>query len=579
MEDKTAIKKAKRISVLLMSNLICLLIMQMLAGCNKSAYIIENTLDKAEELMSEHPDSALHILSAINAEAITGDDLMAYYALLLTKAQYKNYINCNNDSLINIAVNHYKNEGDNKKHAESLMLLGTIQVSAKQYDEAMLSLLYAAELAEKEGDDFLLGQIYSNLYYLCQYGYNADQVSFAEKALYHYEKTGNEYYIIDAKANLGIALYRVRDFDRCKPLFESVCHQALAESDTFSVLKSLPYLAMNYVKEKNVVMADSLYHMLAKDFRYRFKPDDYCTLASLKLANGDRDSAMAIMNASENLRMTTLQRLGYCISAGWVYANFGDYQKAWKNACEYIHMQDSLNTVRYKSTVFVSQRDYIAQKAENQKIIEDRNKIIWATSSILFLLIFLFFLYYYRRQLQVRSLEMDNLMLQISNLEQLVSGKEETIEGLTLQVQSAIDETCDMRNKTKALFESKYKQMNDLCVSYFTGQNTLFAKNAIYKQVKQIIDSFRDDSKSLAELEDLLNRSYDNILVRLQAEVPQLRREDYLFFCYLFANFSSRAISLLLNENVNTVYQHRSRWKKRLAEMDIPSKDQFLSFL
>ena len=41
MEDKTAIKKAKRISVLLMSNLICLLIMQMLAGCNKSAYIIE----------------------------------------------------------------------------------------------------------------------------------------------------------------------------------------------------------------------------------------------------------------------------------------------------------------------------------------------------------------------------------------------------------------------------------------------------------------------------------------------------------------------------------------------------------
>ena len=42
MEDKTAIKKAKRISVLLMSNLICLLIMHMLAGCNKSAYIIEN---------------------------------------------------------------------------------------------------------------------------------------------------------------------------------------------------------------------------------------------------------------------------------------------------------------------------------------------------------------------------------------------------------------------------------------------------------------------------------------------------------------------------------------------------------
>ena len=242
-------------------------------------------------------------------------------------------------------------------------------------------------------------------------------------------------------------------------------------------------------------------------------------------------------------------------------------------------MRDSLITVRYKSTVFASQRDYIAQKAESQKIIEERNMIIWAISSILLLLVFLFFLYYYRRKLQVRSLEMDNLMLRISNLEQLVSGKEATIEGLTLQVQSAIDETCDMRNKTKALFESKYKQMNDLCVSYFTGQNTLFAKNAIYKQVKQIIDSFRDDSKSLAELEDLLNRSYDNILVRLQAEVPRLRREDYLFFCYLFAGFSSRAISLLLNENVDTVYQHRSRWKKRLAEMDIPSKEQFLNFL
>lgn len=54
--------------------------------------------------MTEHADSALHILQKFNNPQHLYGENAALYALLMTQAQYKNYIPVENDSLIHIAV-------------------------------------------------------------------------------------------------------------------------------------------------------------------------------------------------------------------------------------------------------------------------------------------------------------------------------------------------------------------------------------------------------------------------------------------------------------------------------------------
>lgn len=77
-------------------------------SCQKNT-IVELRLKHAEELMSEHPDSAWHILESIDRQALDSRRIRARHALLSSQALDKNYIDVNNDSLICIAIDYYAN--------------------------------------------------------------------------------------------------------------------------------------------------------------------------------------------------------------------------------------------------------------------------------------------------------------------------------------------------------------------------------------------------------------------------------------------------------------------------------------
>ncbi|MBQ8243352.1 MAG: hypothetical protein IJZ40_07810, partial [Bacteroidaceae bacterium] len=83
----------------------------LLSGCAEHSSL-QDTLDKAETLMEDHPDSAYSLLQTIDSEALRTRGGRARYALLYTQAQDKNYIDDTNDSLISIAVDYYRYHGD-----------------------------------------------------------------------------------------------------------------------------------------------------------------------------------------------------------------------------------------------------------------------------------------------------------------------------------------------------------------------------------------------------------------------------------------------------------------------------------
>ena len=79
-------------------------------------YTLPHVLRRVEACMELFPDSALSLLSQIECPECMRGQQRADYALLLTQALDKNYLdNLQSDSLIMIAVEYYKQEGDKLK--------------------------------------------------------------------------------------------------------------------------------------------------------------------------------------------------------------------------------------------------------------------------------------------------------------------------------------------------------------------------------------------------------------------------------------------------------------------------------
>ena len=89
-----------------------------MAGCHRPATSeLCTELQRAEALMYPHPDSALHILQAMD---VPGDELnRATWALFTTQAKYKLY-QTQSDSLINIALPYFMQYGDAQRKALAL---------------------------------------------------------------------------------------------------------------------------------------------------------------------------------------------------------------------------------------------------------------------------------------------------------------------------------------------------------------------------------------------------------------------------------------------------------------------------
>lgn len=107
-------------------------------------------LSKVEGCMEVYPDSALLLLNQIpHPERLYGKQC-ADYALLLTQARDKNYLDSlQSDSLIKLAVDYYQDNDDNVKAGKALFYYG--KVMALQYNDtiAMQSYLSAHTKLEK----------------------------------------------------------------------------------------------------------------------------------------------------------------------------------------------------------------------------------------------------------------------------------------------------------------------------------------------------------------------------------------------------------------------------------------------
>ena len=133
---------------------------------------------------------------------------------------------------------------------------------------------------------------------------------------------------------------------------------------------------------------------------------------------------------------------------------------------------------------------------------------------------------------------------------------------------------------TSSILEKYFSEFDLLGKSILNDDSSVSRKN-VYAKVRQLIDSFGNDTVRLNELENYANYRYDNVMAKIRVDFPNLKEIDYRVFLFSRLGFSIPTITLLTkNENNRSaIYNRRKRLRERFRQFTGTNRPLYLDVL
>lgn len=142
-----------------------------LSGCSGRRTGAWARMDKAEAIIESYPDSAFALLKTIDTVSLGDAEERARYALLMSMALDKNYIDTTTFTILQPAIDYYLDHGTPNERLRTYYYQGCIHQNRGDNDKAMHSFINGAELINKCTDSLVIarllvaqGNIYFSLY-------------------------------------------------------------------------------------------------------------------------------------------------------------------------------------------------------------------------------------------------------------------------------------------------------------------------------------------------------------------------------------------------------------------------------
>lgn len=547
-----------------MRNLIyTLLIIIALAACNTHQGT-RALLDKAEALMTEHPDSALATLQQVDEAQLSTEKLQARFALLLSMALDKNYIDVASDSLIRPAVEYYENHGSSREKMLTCYYLANTFINANETAKCLISLTDAEKYAKNIEDHFYLGMIYR----MMAHAYNTiycsnEELKYRQLSYNEFKEAGSQRHIDFAYLDLGQSFSNNYEYDKAIAIFNDISLSAEKSSDSvlirdcFSNLGHTLYMKHDYKESINYIKK------LEALFPKKIKSDDYRDMANNYAALQMPDSAIYYMQIAESLiRNNVDTQVTYEIN--YELSKYkGDYKTALDNYEKLYDLNAYVTDSIMGKSVLITLQDYIVQQAEYDNYIskQKRNRLYYIIAFLVLGIIAASIILYQRWQNKNQEIE-KNLQL-AQSIRDTLRIKESQLSEMNSQIQS--------------LFSQQFNAIDELCNVYFETKDTKIEKDRIYKEVMKQINDL--SNKDLSQLEIIVNTYRNQLMADFRKDFPSLHADIYQFATYLFAGFSLRAISIIMNEKIENIYNKKSRLKNRVQNSDSLRREEYLSLI
>lgn len=518
---------------------------------------IRQKLDSAELYLQQKPDSALAILTSIKMEDLSNKGTIARYALLMSAAKDKNYIDVTDDSLINIAVNYYSERDVIKYRMMSNYYSGLIKTRNGDYSSAIIS-MDKAEMDANTLDDFLYsglinrakGDIFSRT------NNSSAAQSCIREAIKMFKHLNNPDYAAYAELGLAISFLNSKDYDKAKILLDQVNSYDHEHLNKLCAIERAELLVNTGGDPFEAVQL--FQSALDNDFGL----NDYALYALALDRIGQRQSADIIFNKAYGLCSSQEDSATVNFIMASALSSRGEYKEAYQLTRNSSFVQDSLTRILLQQSVSNAQRDYF----KSELLIEEEcsrhlriENVLIIIISLLVLIILTFASLTYRKQ---KEEELKEQMLQLSLWKD--------------EYQKSEQEKASLLG---SLFSEKINKIDCLSGKYIKAESE-HEKYLVIKEFKDEITAMRKDTDLFLSLEQDLDHYCDGVMSKLKNQVPSIKGENLKIIALFFAGIPYSAVQLIMNKvSIESLKTARSRYRKQIKSACAPDEQFFLKLL
>ena len=536
--------------------ILTILLLLACTACYRSTRHVTEHLSQAEGLIWAAPDSALHLLESISASRhLTGKE-QADYALLLSLAQYRCYIPVSSDSLINLAIEYYKDKNDADKKGAAFYVKGCIlEEYCKDIPNALLAYKEAETCIPDMDDKQYVARIYSSLGYINKKSFHL------EPAKEYYQKAVQAN--IDGKdtvayasnlLNLSTLYYTLHQADSANRCINTLIDIADSLNDLDLQVKIYNNIANRKIFEKNYAEAEKyLIHAI------RLSSPHFPDKLSLGLANlyaytGQKEKADSLFTHLLSCPDLLVRSNSYLDLLNYFLASHPQ-EHSYLN--HYIALTDSI----YKENR-AEEVGKIQQKYDNEVLARTNDQLYfkWILTSVVGSLICIIAVTF----LQKKWRKANALQKQIEELEEkkkVLTSSSQEHERYVIQISELESQINDLKNEKRRLkyFIKKTKK---------SKENKEDDYSSIFKTYLSITkDKTYDKELERDNLRQWLNLTNQNFTDKLIKHYPVLSKSNQLMdvCCLTALNLSIEDIATLLGIGERTVERYTSDICKKVG--------------
>lgn len=549
---------------------ILVMLMLVLVGLTACRHAADPRLSVADSLLEEHPDSALMLMESYRLPDKASDHDRALYGMLLTHARYKNFIDETDDSLISKSADYFVREGIDSMAARALFLTGMMQMNSNRLGDAAVSFSKGLDLARASHSYMWEGRCAMGLENLYQTLCNgSSQIKYAQEAHDAFVNGGWDDWANYSKLRLACAFHNNGQYDKSLEIADEVLSWSRQEKDTLLIgetlqLKGLTLFCLrNYIESiNNYVSAYEINNSALTEF------DRINIIASLNRI------PVAIRPDITGSLAEILNETVYPEDAFVALSDKGDYKAAYEGLDRYRNLQDSVLNLILENNVSESIDRYLSDKnlMEERKRSDERRLYLMVMLAIA--AIGVTGIWIYREGLHK---ERERYLKMVSDMESLRSDLTSQLENKDSSTQSDI--TPEVKEVDEAfirIIRQRYAEINELCDDHYQGKYTRNGNGQIISKMTEIIGNFTDKS-NLVKIEEYVDANTSGMYSSFKQEFFDVNEENRRLFLYLCLGFTSRTISVFLNQNISVVYTKKSRLKNRIASSSASRKEDYLS--
>ena len=515
-------------------------------GMIRGRKAISAVMDRVEGVMDEDAELADSLIKLIDPQFVRGKENRARYAVLFTAAEYKNYQAIASDSLIMTAVRYYSISNNMEYRFLSNYYLGCVYLDyLGQYTDASAAFANAEQLISYIGNDHWKGLLYSmqgRVFNNANDYYRAEE--YYSKAESCFKQAGSERHRLNAMLSIGETLINKQKFKEADSILQIVEKKAvyLGDSDLqndclYDMLSCRVYLnepdsATALLNTYGLIVDESstsvgylemmsLYYIMIKDYA---KSESFLNQA-WNCVSSDKDSVYL-----------------YYLSS-MLAKNKGLTEEALDYYNKYTLLQNKNTIEILGQPILGAQTEQYRIMAENELLKYRHARLTLILCVVIFLLIIVIVLvtYHYKKKRMKEQLY-DSLAV----VEEL-SGKIE-----------------DLKNQVRVQFRERHDLSNRLYSMYFDSESQdKITKQQLNVTINSLIKDYTAPD-SVKKLDKLLNESYDGIMEQLKDPEIGLTDKEVELFRYSFAGLSSKAVSVIIKESPQNIYQIKSRLLKKV---------------